>query len=459
MKSLTQYIAEHISVYEQSTSSIKLDMEWIDNDKPVHTKSGIDVKIDSVDMKEIPNQIHGTAYYSSGPIEGWIWDETGRCLQAKDEKGNPFRPGDEETLVKKMLEFKLEYAKLSEVVRDQDLISCHPYFGTAYVEERNFRHDLKWNGKVLEKYGAYDGQVELVNELVDCIVHSFNIRENIKKISLTSKDLEEYAKERKIKMTIFFDKLEIIINSSQNSYLPDLSRYDEEKNRFDKVTIYVNRNDLKNNPIAPTISSILTHELTHAYEDFRRNEKHLDWTLKDLAGDPLYKEAERMMQKPQDELEEFVGKILYAFNKSETNAFYSEFTTLLDSLYKKDIVIEYNEALGKFKETEPYKNIVWVISILNNSHGIISDFIRSYWNNATGDSMTTNKCIKKLKWMANKKFQKMTEILPKIYFDWISKKKVDESIGLIDIRPSVFDYKKDNFFRKNIEMQLSQNLY
>lgn len=453
MKSLTQYI------YEQSTPSTKLDMEWIDNDKPVHTKSGIDVKIDSVDMKEIPNQLHGTAYYSSGPIEGWVWDETGKCLQAKDEKGNPFRPSDEETLVKKMLEFKLEYANLSEVVRDQDLISCHPYFGVAYVEEENFRRDLKWNCEVLEKYGAYDGQVELVNELVDCIVHYLEFGKELKRIVLTSDNIEKFAKKRKIKMTIFFDKLEIIFNFSQNAYMPDLSKYDDKKNRFDKVTIYVDKSEFKS---IPNISSILTHELTHAYEDFKRNEKHLDWTLKDLGKDPLYNEAKKMLSRPQDSVEEFIGRILYTFNKSETNAFYSEFTTLLDSLYEKDTVVEYNDALIQFKETQQYQNLIEIISVLDNSKEIIQDFIRSYWNNATGDTMTTNKCIKKLKWMANKKFQKMTEVLPKIYFDWISKKKVDESIEkgyMIDIRPCGFIYKKDNFFRENIEIQLSQNLY
>ena len=96
MKELSQYISESIP------SSMKLDMEWIDNEKPVHTKSGIDVKIDSIDMKEIPNQLHGTAFYASGPVEGWVWDETGKCLQAKDEKGNPFRPGEDETLTKKI---------------------------------------------------------------------------------------------------------------------------------------------------------------------------------------------------------------------------------------------------------------------------------------------------------------------------------------------------------------------
>lgn len=443
---------------EQSTSSTKLDMEWIDNDKPVHTKSGIDVKIDSVDMKEIPNQLHGTAYYSSGPIEGWVWDETGKCLQAKDEKGNPFRPGDEETLIKKMLEFKVEYAKLSEVVSDQELISCHPYFGTAYVEERNFRHDLKWNCEVLEKYGAYDGQVELVNELVDCIVHSMNNKEDLEKIFLTSKDLEEYAKERKIKMTIFFDKLEIVINNSSNMYVPDMSNYDEKNNKFDKVVIYINKKEFGKSPYAPTVASILTHELTHAYEDFKRNEKHLDWTLKDLATDPIYQEAKNMFSKPNDIVEEFVGRILYTFNNSETNAFCSEFTTLLDSIYKKDDVVSYNDALNEFKKLDYYKNLIKVISTLDNSKKIIQDFIRSYWNDTTGSNFTTNKCMKKLKFIANKKFQKMTEVLPKIYFDWISKKKVNKSIKegyLENIRPGGFIYKKDNFFRENIEIQLS----
>lgn len=77
-------------------------MEWIDNDKPVILKSGIEVRINEVDLKEIPNQLHGTVYFDKGPIEGWAWDETGKCLQCKDEKGNPYRPGEEETLIKKL---------------------------------------------------------------------------------------------------------------------------------------------------------------------------------------------------------------------------------------------------------------------------------------------------------------------------------------------------------------------
>lgn len=446
MKALKQYILE------QFTSFVKLDMEWIDNDKPVHTKSGIDVKIDSVDMKEIPNQLHGTAYYSSGPIDGWVWDETGKCLQCKDEKGNPFRPGDEEMLLKKIIE---NNTSLSKVAKDHELVSCHPYFGEAYIEEEEFRHDLKWNLEVLEKYGAYDGQVELVNELVDCIVHYLEFGKELKRISLSSDNLEKFAKKKKIKMTIFFDKLEIILNSSSNAYMPDMSTYDEKRNKFDKVTIYVDKNEFTS---IPSISSILTHELTHAYEDFKRNEKHLDWTLKDLGKDPLYNEAKKMLSRPQDEVERLVGRILYTFNKSETNAFYSEFTTLLDSLYEKDTVVEYSDALDQFKKTQPYQNLIEIMSVLDNSKEIVKDFITSYWNDSTGSKFSTNKCIKKLKWIANKRFQKMTEVLPKIYFDWVSKKKVENSIKegyLENIRPGGFIYKKDNFFRENIEKQLS----
>ena len=98
MKKLRELLEEKLV---QSASN-KLDMDWINNDKPVILKSGIEAKIDEVDYKEIPNQVHGTVYYEKGAQDGWIWDETGKCIQCKDEYGNGYRPGDDEILSKKL---------------------------------------------------------------------------------------------------------------------------------------------------------------------------------------------------------------------------------------------------------------------------------------------------------------------------------------------------------------------
>ena len=83
------------------SSSNKLDMEWINNDKPVITKGGIEAKITDVDYSEIPNRLLGTVYYSEGPQDGWVWDEDGKCITCKDKYGNGYRPGDDEILLKK----------------------------------------------------------------------------------------------------------------------------------------------------------------------------------------------------------------------------------------------------------------------------------------------------------------------------------------------------------------------
>lgn len=79
----------------------KLDMDWINNNRAVITKLGIEAKIDDIDMTKIPNQLKGKVYYETGEVDGWIWDETGKCIQCKDKYGNGYRPGDEETLLKK----------------------------------------------------------------------------------------------------------------------------------------------------------------------------------------------------------------------------------------------------------------------------------------------------------------------------------------------------------------------
>lgn len=59
MKTLKTLIEEKLI----QSNPDKLDMDWINNDKPVITKSGYEVKIDSVDYKEIPNQLHGKVFF------------------------------------------------------------------------------------------------------------------------------------------------------------------------------------------------------------------------------------------------------------------------------------------------------------------------------------------------------------------------------------------------------------
>ena len=46
------------------------------------------------------NQLHGKVFFSEGPVDGWVWDETGKCITCKDRYGNGYRPGDDETLLK-----------------------------------------------------------------------------------------------------------------------------------------------------------------------------------------------------------------------------------------------------------------------------------------------------------------------------------------------------------------------
>ena len=96
MKTLSKLLEEKMI----QSNPDKLDIDWINNDKPVITKSGYEVKIYSVDYKEIPNQLHGKVFFSEGPVDGWVWDETGKCITCKDRFGNGYRPGDDEMLLK-----------------------------------------------------------------------------------------------------------------------------------------------------------------------------------------------------------------------------------------------------------------------------------------------------------------------------------------------------------------------
>lgn len=355
------------------------------------------------------------------------------------------------------LNLKLIYKRptmksLKEHIYEKTLLEKYPYFGNTYLYEKKFMNDFKSNNCVLEKYGAFDGSIPLVNSLTDYIINCFNKiyrKDNkIDTITLNSDILESEAKRIKIKFIIFFDELEIIIvDRNSSSYLPDMSEYDKNRNRFKKVTILVQDNKI-NDPIE--LSSILVHELTHAYEDFKRNEKNLNITLKDLGRDPIYVKAKNnLKEKTHDDVEKLVSYLIYQLNKTEVNAIISEFSVILDKIYKDNIEITYIDALNTFKNSKKYKNLITTLSIIDNSKPIILDFIASYWNKMHNTSDTTNKCIKKIKYLLKRTLDKISETLPKIYFDFIESKKNDKLTN----EGSFWDPNIDNLFYYNMNLK------
>lgn len=92
MKSLSEYL-----LIEKAGDEI--DDQWLNDENPVMTKDGRQVIVIKVDMKEVPNIIHGKVKMKDKLFD-YEWYEDGTCKKALDQMGNPKKPDDADILVK-----------------------------------------------------------------------------------------------------------------------------------------------------------------------------------------------------------------------------------------------------------------------------------------------------------------------------------------------------------------------
>lgn len=77
-----------------------IDMQWINDEKPVMTKDGRQVMVTKVDLEEVPNIIHGQVKMKDDKLQEYQWNDLGVCLKAIDNFGNPKKPDEADNLVK-----------------------------------------------------------------------------------------------------------------------------------------------------------------------------------------------------------------------------------------------------------------------------------------------------------------------------------------------------------------------
>jgi hypothetical protein len=91
MKHLVDYI------FEQKGDPI--DEQWLNDEKPVMTKDGRQVIIMSIDYEQIPNIIKGQVKMQEKLFD-YEWNDTGLCIKAVDQLGNPKKCVESDNLVK-----------------------------------------------------------------------------------------------------------------------------------------------------------------------------------------------------------------------------------------------------------------------------------------------------------------------------------------------------------------------
>lgn len=90
---------KHFYEYILEKQNEPIDDQWINDEKPVMTKDGRQVIIVKVDMKQVPNIIHGKVKMDE-KLYDYEWLDDGTCQKALDKFGNPKRPDYADKLVK-----------------------------------------------------------------------------------------------------------------------------------------------------------------------------------------------------------------------------------------------------------------------------------------------------------------------------------------------------------------------
>ena len=296
------------------------------------------------------------------------------------------------------------------------------------ILEKHFKLEFEINEaltysylRIDEKYGAYDGQTDLVIELAKTLSEDikaageevdsedFRIRYKIEK-----KDLEEYF------ANVFYDELIIkCYYSDVSGYQFESSNYNENTKTFDKVIIILNILECIDN--YENIVSILTHELLHAWEKYSRCVSKSKISLEDLLGDKY--EESITINKSDSTLEKACKAMIYITNSAETNAYMSELATLLDK--QETIIRSYDEALKLFKKTTTYKYYFGYYNYLNNKIDDKEKFAEIY-NRLSDTNYTFNKIYKILNNKFEKSINKILSRIPKIYYEYYLKHKEKE---------------------------------
>ena len=265
-----------------------------------------------------------------------------------------------------------------------------------------------------EKYGTYNGQIEFIKAIAYGLSQDLKKGNNIK-YNIKKEDLEEAGFEN-----IFFKEININVSNdySESSFIDKVS-FDRKEKLFDSITINISEDDAKNN-----LLSTLIHELTHAWEEYGRYINDCPVKLSDLTSKNS-KYSNLINKKSENDGSQKCKVILYLLTKFEKNAYLSELSTVLekDGLEIKD----YNDALKHFKETDVWINYESALYTIENLNKEEQEDFKNYYNKVNSTNLTFNKIQKKLLNQCKKIFNKISTLIPKIYYEWYTNNKVEES--------------------------------
>lgn len=269
--------------------------------------------------------------------------------------------------------------------------------------EFNLKNELQYSIIVNEHYGTYNGQIKLAI-LVSKYIFKRTKLTNDKYIKYVL-----YGNELKSFENIFFDKLIVIYNESCYTNYDMTSEYNDETKKFNQIKIFINSRE---NKTYNDILVSLVHELTHAWEDYNRRIKDDKLSLYNTLSNSNYKELISHINSFND-FSDLCAKILYMFKRFEKNVYISELSVALHNSNKK--INNYKDALDVFYNTETYKEYYILYEAFKKFYNE-NKFIKYYQNHIK--NISPNKIYKILNNQFINVFNKISSIVPKLYYEY-----------------------------------------
>lgn len=196
----------------------------------------------------------------------------------------------------------------------------------------------------------YAGIIDSLENFVLSMLQRFgeNLYRRAEKITIKENDMPIFDKWAKnISFNIFFDK------QYSGEYIPNLS--DIENEHFSSLVIDIHINIFNYN--RKILSSIVFHEMNHAFEDLRLHEKNLSIQDNISNGNINYRNVQQGLQ----EQEPIAYLIYHLLVPTEKNAYTAEF---YGELQKANI--DRNHFHQFFEHTFAYHNYLYLKKILND---------------------------------------------------------------------------------------------
>ena len=299
-----------------------------------------------------------------------------------------------------------------------------------YIEESLFKHiaiELKNEDIIYEKYGEYEGCYELAKYIAD-------------KLNENKSDIDIYYDDVKDIDNIVFDHLHINYSNIGNygDYVVKKTGELSSTNRLSYVEMNI-YDDLKNHQ--RTIS-IIEHELTHIFNDYKLYQKGLK-TFLDLFSNVAYERSKEFnSDRYKFSVREF-KRAIYLLNEYEKNAFIAQLCSEIRELkksYQNSNYIDANKMYDMIKDLDIWKayfEIGKFIVRYNEGKMSIKDqnYIVDEWKQMYDEDITIDKIFKKLE----KKFIKTKNKIESIVVKKIAEehninKIVMDGIDITDLR-------------------------